>query len=114
MARPSSTDRLVRLLALPAWVAEHDGATLTEAAAHFGVGARTIGGGTTTSGDTGSGISYNVSSILGAAIAPFIATALVNSYGVASVGVYLAVVTGITLIAVFCMPETRDIDMREV
>ena len=37
MARPSSTDRLVRLLALPAWVAEHDGATLTEAAAHFGV-----------------------------------------------------------------------------
>ena len=42
MARPSSTDRLVRLLALPAWVAEHDGATLAEAAAHFGVPAETI------------------------------------------------------------------------
>ena len=37
MARVSSTERLVRLLALPAWVAEHDGATLEEAAAHFHV-----------------------------------------------------------------------------
>lgn len=42
MARPSSTDRLVRLLALPAWVSEHDGATLEQAAAHFGVTAQTI------------------------------------------------------------------------
>ncbi|MBE6482111.1 MAG: WYL domain-containing protein [Actinomyces ruminicola] len=42
MARPSSTDRLVRLLALPAWVAEHDGATLAQAAAHFGVTPETI------------------------------------------------------------------------
>ena len=42
MARPSSVDRLVRLLALPAWVAEHPGASFDEAAAHFGVGARTI------------------------------------------------------------------------
>lgn len=42
MARRSSTDRLVRLLALPAWVAEHPGASFDEAAAHFGVGARTI------------------------------------------------------------------------
>lgn len=37
MARPSSTDRLLRLLALPAWVSEHPGATLAEAAAQFGV-----------------------------------------------------------------------------
>ncbi|MBW3070258.1 MULTISPECIES: WYL domain-containing protein [unclassified Actinomyces] len=42
MARPSSTDRLVRLLALPAWVAEHDGATFAQAAAHFGVTPETI------------------------------------------------------------------------
>lgn len=42
MGRPSSVDRLVRLLALPAWVAEHPGASFDEAAAHFGVGARTI------------------------------------------------------------------------
>ena len=37
MARRSSIDRLVRLLALPAWVADNDGATFQEAAAHFGV-----------------------------------------------------------------------------
>ena len=37
MARRTSTDRLVRLLALPAWVADNDGATFQEAAAHFGV-----------------------------------------------------------------------------
>ncbi|MDU0348978.1 WYL domain-containing protein [Actinomyces sp. MRS3W] len=42
MARPSSTDRLVRLLALPAWVADHDGATFEEAAAHFRVSPETI------------------------------------------------------------------------
>ena len=42
MGRPSSVDRLVRLLALPAWVAERPGASFDEAAAHFGVGARTI------------------------------------------------------------------------
>ena len=42
MGRPSSVDRLVRVLALPAWVAEHPGASFDEAAAHFGVGARTI------------------------------------------------------------------------
>lgn len=63
---------------------------------------------------TGSGISYNVSSILGAAIAPFIATALVNSYGVGSVGLYLGVVTAITLIAIFRMTETRDIDLHHI
>ena len=39
MGRPSSVDRLVRLLAPPAWVAEHPGASFDEAAAHFGVGA---------------------------------------------------------------------------
>ncbi|WP_084682331.1 helix-turn-helix transcriptional regulator [Actinomyces israelii] len=42
MARRASTDRLVRLLSLPAWVADNDGATLREAAAHFGVTPETI------------------------------------------------------------------------
>lgn len=42
MARPSSVDRLVRLLALPAWVAEHPGATFEEAAEHFGVSAQAV------------------------------------------------------------------------
>lgn len=63
---------------------------------------------------TGSGISYNLSSILGAAVAPFIATALVNDYGVHAVGIYLAVVTALTVIGVFAMKETRHINMHEI
>lgn len=37
MARASASDQLTRLLALPAWVADHPGVTVTEAAEHFGV-----------------------------------------------------------------------------
>ncbi len=63
---------------------------------------------------TGSGISYNTSSILGAAVAPFIATWLVSSYGVGWVGVYLAIVAGITLVALIIMKETRDRELESV
>ena len=63
---------------------------------------------------TGSGISYNVSSILGAAVAPFIATALAQQFGVQSVGWYLIVVSLITLVAVRIMKETRDYDLSEI
>lgn len=62
---------------------------------------------------TGSGISYNVSSILGAAVAPFIAVAL-WSYGAGSpfwVGVYLSVMAVLTLIALLLGKETRDVDI---
>ena len=37
MARPSGPERLARLMALPAWVAAHPGATLAQAAQHFDV-----------------------------------------------------------------------------
>lgn len=37
MARPSGPERLVRLMALPAWVGTHPGATLAQAAQHFDV-----------------------------------------------------------------------------
>ncbi|MBI9000406.1 MHS family MFS transporter [Corynebacterium sp. CCM 9185] len=63
---------------------------------------------------TGSGIAYNLASILGAAIAPFVATALVAAFGVASVGAYLVVVSVISLIAIRCMHETRYVDMTEI
>jgi metabolite-proton symporter len=62
---------------------------------------------------TGSGISYNVSSILGAAVAPFIAVAL-WSYGAGSpfwVGVYLTVMSLVTLGALLVGTETRDVDI---
>ncbi|GAA3875176.1 MFS transporter [Leifsonia kafniensis] len=62
---------------------------------------------------TGSGISYNVSSILGAAVAPFIAVWL---WGLADgspflVGLYLAIMGVITLVALLLGKETKDIDI---
>ena len=63
---------------------------------------------------TGSGISYNVSSILGAAVAPFIAVAL-WSYGAGSpfwVGIYLSSMALITLIALLIGKETKDVDIE--
>lgn len=58
---------------------------------------------------TGSGISYNVASILGAAIAPFIAVAL-WSHGTGSpfcVGVYLSAMAVLTLTALLLGEECR-------
>ncbi|KZE99420.1 MULTISPECIES: MFS transporter [unclassified Rhodococcus (in: high G+C Gram-positive bacteria)] len=63
---------------------------------------------------TGSGISYNTASILGAAVAPFIATWLVSSYGVGWVGVYLAIAAALTLISLIIMKETRDQSLDSV
>ena len=63
---------------------------------------------------TGSGIAYNLSSILGAAVAPFIAVALATNYGPWAVGVYLGVVTLISLVAIRIMRETKDIDLYSV
>lgn len=57
---------------------------------------------------TGSGISYNVSSILGAAVAPFIATWLATEYGVGWVGLYLFIAASLTFIAILIMRETKD------
>ena len=63
---------------------------------------------------TGSGISYNVSSIIGAAVAPFIATWIVSDFGVGWVGVYLAVAACTTLIALISVRETKSVDLSEV
>jgi MFS family permease len=63
---------------------------------------------------TGSGIAYNVSSILGAAVAPFIAVALWRA-GEGSpfwVGVYLSAMGCLTLIALLLGGETRDVDIE--
>lgn len=63
---------------------------------------------------TGSGISYNVSSILGAAVAPFIATALVASFGVSAVGIYLTLASILSLVGILIMRETRHIDLAKL
>ncbi|HEV7717461.1 MAG TPA: MFS transporter [Arsenicitalea sp.] len=63
---------------------------------------------------TGSGISYNVSSILGAAVAPFIAVALWSAGGGSPflVGVYLSAMGVITLIALLLGKETKNVDIE--
>ncbi len=57
---------------------------------------------------TGSGISFNIASILGASVAPFIATWLTAKHGVAYVGIYLMVMAVISLIAQLAMRETSS------
>ncbi|MGB3285903.1 MFS transporter [Mycolicibacter algericus] len=63
---------------------------------------------------TGSGVSYNAASILGAAVAPFIATWLATGYGVCWVGIYLSLAAALSFAAVLVMRETRDTELDEV
>ncbi|HCA8800430.1 MFS transporter [Klebsiella pneumoniae] len=56
---------------------------------------------------TGASFSYNVSSILGASVAPYIAAWLQGNYGLAAVGTYLAAMAALTLIALLLTHETR-------
>ncbi|WAH98318.1 MFS transporter [Arthrobacter sp. MMS18-M83] len=61
---------------------------------------------------TGSAVSYNMSSILGAAVAPFIAVWLWESAKGSTflVGVYLSAMAVLTLVALFLSKETKDTD----
>ena len=63
---------------------------------------------------TGSAVAYNVSSILGAALAPIIAVWL---WGLADgspiyVGIYLAGAAALTFISLLLTPETKDVDIE--
>lgn len=64
---------------------------------------------------TGSAISYNVSSILGAALAPIVAVALWAAAAGSPwlVGVYLSAMGVLTLVALILSPETKDVDYDE-
>lgn len=64
---------------------------------------------------TGSGVSYNMASILGAALTPFVAAWLARNYGAGSVGFYLAILGSMTFIALWLSKETahRDLDTME-
>ncbi|MDO4255037.1 MAG: MFS transporter [Kocuria sp.] len=63
---------------------------------------------------TGSGIAYNVASILGAALTPYAAVWLNASYGVSAVGLYLSAAAVITFAALWLSPETRHVSMLDV
>lgn len=64
---------------------------------------------------TGSGIAYNVSSILGAALTPFAAVWLAKNHGVGSVGIYLSALSVLTFVAILLSKETRytSLDTQE-
>ncbi|MGV0627553.1 MFS transporter [Mycolicibacter minnesotensis] len=63
---------------------------------------------------TGSGVTYNAASILGAAVAPFITTWLVASHGVAWVGGYLSTAAVLSFLALLVMRETRDTELDDI
>ncbi|MGO3141289.1 MAG: MFS transporter [Galactobacter sp.] len=63
---------------------------------------------------TGSGIAYNVSSILGAALTPFVAVFLTDKWGVYMVGLYLTFAAVLTITALFFSPETKNRDLTPI
>ena len=63
---------------------------------------------------TGSGISYNISSILGAALTPFAAVWLARNMGVGAVGLYLSALGVMTFIALVFSKETKHTDLDRV
>jgi len=63
---------------------------------------------------TGSGVAYNVASILGASLAPIVALGLWTAAGnIFFVGLYLSGAAVITLIALLLTRETKDTDITE-
>lgn len=60
---------------------------------------------------TGSGVAYNMSSILGAALTPFVAAWLAKQHGVGSVGLYLALLGSLTFVALTLCKESTHTDL---
>jgi MFS family permease len=57
---------------------------------------------------TGASLTFNLAGILGGSLAPYIATYLGSTYGIASVGYYLAVAAAITLLAQLLLGRALD------
>jgi metabolite-proton symporter len=63
---------------------------------------------------TGSSLTFNFAGIVGASLAPYIATSLATSYGLPSVGYYLSGAALLTLVALLLTRETKDEDLAQV
>jgi MFS family permease len=57
---------------------------------------------------TGSSIAFSLAGILGASLAPYIATDLARKFGLAYVGYYLAGAAAVTLVGLLMVGETKD------
>jgi MFS family permease len=60
---------------------------------------------------TGSSVTFNLAGIVGASLAPYIATWLANNYGLQYVGYYLSTAAALTLIGLVAIHETKDLDL---
>ena len=56
---------------------------------------------------TGSSLTFNFAGIFGASLAPYIATGLAKTYGLAYVGYYLSAAAALTLVGLLLAPETK-------
>ncbi len=63
---------------------------------------------------TGSSLAFNFAGIVGASLAPYIATWLAKNYGLSYVGYYLSLSALLTLLGLLMIPETRDEDLATV
>ena len=61
---------------------------------------------------TGSSLAFSLAGILGASLAPYIATWLAEKYGLRYVGYYLTASAAVTLIGLFMIRETRGEDLN--
>ena len=59
---------------------------------------------------SGSGLAYNLASILGGAFAPTIATALVAAFGIQGVGWYLVAMSVVAFVALLMIKESKDME----
>lgn len=62
---------------------------------------------------TGSGVAYNLASILGAALTPFVATWIAHRYGAGAVGLYLSALGLLTFLALLAIKETRNVSLED-
>ena len=63
---------------------------------------------------TGSSLAFSLAGILGASLAPSIATWLARHYGIDSVGYYLSAAAALTLLGLLSIRETKDNDLAGV
>jgi metabolite-proton symporter len=60
---------------------------------------------------TGSSLAFNLAGIVGASLAPYIATWLANTYGLPYAGYYLTTAAGVTLVGLLAVRETKHEDL---
>jgi MFS family permease len=60
---------------------------------------------------TGSSIAFSIAGILGASLAPYIATWLATRFGLPFVGYYLSASAALSLLGLFTIRETKDEDL---